>query len=293
MQHDFINRIICPALDLRIYTVNTLNLVKEITEIHNTTPNATYALGLAINAAALLSATLKPNSNQNLTYRVQGNGPLKEVQVQVDAKGNLRAYVGNSQIDLNSAIKKLSFSDAIGAGLITVTKDLNMKEPYSSVSPILHGEIAMDTAYYLSNSEQVPSAVILGLKIGINGEVKSSGGILIQTFPSTPDSSIDIIENNINNMKKSLGDSLSEGEDIIAVATELLDNHESQLLSTTQLKHKCRCNKIILENVLKSTNKDEINQMIEEDHGTTMTCTFCNKSYHFTEDELKQIIKKK
>jgi molecular chaperone Hsp33 len=291
MQHDCINRIICPGLNLRIYTVNSLNLVKKITNIHKTTPNATYSLGRAINATVLLSATLKPNSNQNISYRIQGNGPLKEVHVQADAKGNVRAYVANPQLDLNSAIERLSFSESIGAGLITITKDLNMKKPYSTVSPILNGEIALDTAYYLMNSEQIPSAIILGLNVDIESDIISSGGILIQTFPNTPESSIDLVEDNISNMDRTLGDALADGEDIIAITNEILGNNELQLLSTTNIQHNCRCNKIVLENVLKNSDKKDLIQMIEEDHGADITCTFCNKNYHFSEDELNIIVK--
>lgn len=284
---DMISRIYCADLKLRAYTVTSLGTAREVTSVHRTTPNATMALGRTINAAALLSATLKPETNQSILLKFSGEGPLKEVHVQVDAFGNLRGYVANPSIDITDPIGRISFSKAIGAGLLTVIKDIGMKEPYNSVTPILYGEIAQDLAYYLVTSEQIPSALIIGLNLGDNGEIKSSGGILIQTFPDTEESVIGMIEDNIRDMKKNLGDRLEAGENIYGIVQELFNNSHTEIMSATHLIHKCRCSHETLLRLMKTLDKSDIHEMIEKDGGASVTCTFCLKEYKFTPDELK------
>lgn len=284
---DMISRIYCADLKLRAYTVTSPETAAEITKTHKTTPNATVALGRTITAAALLSATLKPETGQSILLKFSGEGPLKEVHVQADACGNLRGYVANPSVDVTDPIGRISFSKAIGAGLITVIKDIGMKEPYNSLTPILYGEVAEDLAYYLVTSEQVPSAVIIGLNLDNDGEIKSSGGILIQTFPDTEQSVIDMMEENVRNMRGNLGDRLEAGENIYEIVKELFNNSDIEIMSATPLAHKCRCSHDMLLNLMKTLDKKDIQEMIEKDGGATVTCTFCLKEYRFTPDELK------
>lgn len=290
---DFIKRCKNDKYNLRIYTTSTKNIVKEVCSIHDTTPNATLALGRSITATALLAATLKPESKQNLTFRIQGSGPLKEIFVQADAVGNIRALTANPQIDLNTNLEKISFSKSIGAGVINITKDIGLKEPYTGISPLVHGEIAADTAYYLTTSEQIPSAVIIGLNLDKNGDITSSGGILIQTFPDTPQESIETAEKNINNLKPSLGDRLENGESYESILHNILPDSEIEILSELELKHNCRCSHDILKQALKTVSIEDLKIMRDEDHGAETQCTFCLKKYKFSEKELDEIIKSK
>jgi len=287
---DNISRIYCESLKLRAYTVTSLDITREITTIHNTTPNATVALGRTINAAALLSATLKPQTSQSILMKFSGGGPIGEVHVQVDAFGNLRGYTANPMVDITDDLGKISFSKSIGAGLLTVIKDTGGNEPYSSVTPLLHGEVASDLAYYLVTSEQIPSAVIIGLNINREGEITSSGGILIQTFPDTDISAIEMIEENIKKMDRNLGDRLQRGDNIYSIVEELFGHNKTEILSTTPLVHKCRCSHETLFKLLKVFEKEDIKDMIEKDGGTSITCTFCTKEYSFTKEELLTLI---
>ncbi len=287
---DNISRLYCESLKLRAYTVTSLNITREITSLHNTTPNSTVALGRTINAAALLSATLKPETNQSILVKFSGSGPIGEVHVQVDAFGNLRGYIANPMVDITDEFERISFSKAIGAGLLTVIKDTGMKEPYSSVTPLMHGEVAADLAYYLVSSEQIPSAVIIGLNINKEGEITSSGGILIQTFPDTDISAIEKVEANIKKMDRNLGDKLNHGENIYSIVEELFDHHKTEVLSTTPLVHKCRCSHETLFSLLKTFPKEEIEDMIEKDEGASITCTFCTKEYKYSKDDLLTLI---
>jgi len=287
---DKISRIYCESLKLRAYTVESKSTVRDIVKIHDTTPNATVALGRVINGAALLGATLKPESNQGLLLKFSGEGPIREIHAQTDAYGNIRAYVANPRLDESGKFDSINFSKAIGAGLITVIKDLGMKENYNSVTPILNGEVASDLAYYLTTSEQVPSAVIIGLNLNKDGAVTSSGGILIQTFPDTDPDVIEKIEYNINNMENDLGTRLEKGEDITSVVSELFSNEALQVLSTTPLTHNCNCSRELLLSTLKNVDKAELQDMIEKDNGAEITCTFCKKVYNFSEEDLKAML---
>jgi len=287
---DIISRIYCKELSLRAYTVTTKSVAQKIVKLHNTTPNATMALGRSINAAALLGATLKPMSDQNILLKFSGSGPIKEIHVQADAKGNIRGYAANPNVDITDSLDHLSFSRTIGAGLLTVIKDTGMNEPYSSVTPLLYGEAAADLAYYLTASEQIPSAVILGLNLNSNGDIVSSGGILIQTFPDTPVTAIERIEANINSMATPLGTLLEQGSDIYSVLSELFDNSGMEILSTTPLKHACSCSRETLLKIFKGINKEELKDMIEKDNGAEVTCTFCMKKYRFTGTELEILL---
>ncbi|MBP9042808.1 MAG: Hsp33 family molecular chaperone HslO [Spirochaetes bacterium] len=285
---DMTSRIYCEKLKLRAYTVITLDTAREITSIHQTTPNATVALGRSITAAALLAATLKPETNQSVLIKFSGDGPIKEVHVQADAFGNVRGYVANPSVDITHPMDRISFSKSIGAGLLTVIRDIGMKEPYSSVTPLLYGEIASDLAYYLVSSEQIPSAVIIGLNLDKEGIISSSGGILIQTFPDTEESVIGMVEQKIKEMKKPLGDRLGEGENIYQIVQELFDGNHIEILSATPVRHQCRCNHQSTLQLLKVFSTSELSEL-QAEGGAKVTCTFCKKEYQFTPDEIETI----
>ncbi len=199
-------------------------------------------------------------------------------------------YVATPMPDLSAGLDSISFSKSIGAGLLTVFKDLGTGEPYKSVTPLMNGEVASDLAYYLTTSEQIPSAVILGLNLNREGEIISSGGILIQTFPDTEESAIERIEENIKRMERSLGDILADGSDIYSVVSELFDNKAIEVMSTTPLHHTCRCSKEMLLKIIKGLGRDEITDMIEKDNGAEITCTFCRNTYQMSAEELRALL---
>jgi molecular chaperone Hsp33 len=287
---DTLSRIYCESLKLRAYTAISLNTAREITSLHKTTPNATVALGRVINGAALLSATLKPETNQSVLLKFSGSGPIKEIHVQADAYGNIRGYVANPIVDLTDNIGEIKFSKIIEAGFLTVIKDLGMNEPYNSVTPLLYGEVASDLAYYFTVSEQIPSAVIIGLNIDREGSIVSSGGILIQAFHDTDAATLDMIEANIKNMPRQLGDRLQAGENIYGVAEELFGGSRIEILSAINIVHRCRCSLETMFSLIRLLDKEEIKDMIEKDHGASITCTFCTEEYKFSEDELLKLI---
>lgn len=293
MDNDRISRIVCDALSLRAYTALSLGSVREITGLHNTSPNATLALGHTLTAAALLGATLKPGSNQSLLVKIEGSGPIREIHAQADARGNIRGYAANPRPDLAEDIGAISFSRTIGAGFLTVRKDVGMKEPYTSIIPLKYGEVAADIAYYLTVSEQIPSAVIIALTLEKDGGVSSSGGILIQTLPGTPEESIIKVENNISSLDNRLSETLKSGGDIMTFLGELFGGERFSVLETLPLRAACRCSKQTIDDMLMSINTDELLDMLNRDHGAEVTCTFCSKKYRFDESDLEKIISRK
>ncbi|MEJ5360817.1 MAG: Hsp33 family molecular chaperone HslO [Spirochaetota bacterium] len=292
MEDNLSLRYICQDYNLRIYAALTKNVLQEITSIHNTTPHATIAFGRTLNAALLLAASsLKPHSNDTLSIHISCSGPLKEIVVQVDGKGNVRGYVGNPNVDLILESEMLNISKALGAGVITVTRDLGLREPYKSVSPIIYGDIAKDIAYYLLESEQIPSALILAVNCNKEGAITRSGGILIQTFPNTPSHVIELIEHRLQS-GFSLDKNLEEEKLIKAIIEELIGK-EIKEIGSLPLQHRCRCTKELLATILESVETQELEDMIQKDHGAHITCVFCKKEYWFTQEELQKIVLKK
>lgn len=283
---DHVSRMICESLNVRVCAVESLHLVRELSRIHAATPVAAFLLGRLVNATALMSAGLKPGSDQNISVRVSGNGPIREIHVQADARGNLRGYVGVPGVDHSMAGENTDLSGVVGAGLLTVAKDLGLKEPYRSVTPLRTGDIAMEIAHYLAASEQLPSAIILGVSIEAGGGIDASGGILVQYFPGAREDSLAAIERNIASMRPSLAAALKEGVSMRSVVSGLLGSRPMTVLESTPLTLSCRCGREMLREILKGIEAGEPGSMSADDGRIEITCTFCTKRYYFTEAEL-------
>lgn len=293
MSSDFISRILCNELNVRAYAVSTLNVTRELSQLHETTPIATLVFARTITAAALLSATLKPDSDQNVRVKFTGNGPLKEIHVQADARGSIRGYVANPYIEITNSDDTISFGKLIGEGFLSVIKDIGLKEPYNTVLPLKTGDIAREIAYYLTYSEQIPSAIIIGTKLNSQLELSAAGGVLVQVFPETDVKVIEAIEKRITEKKSSLGDMLEKGESIHAYLNEIFDGKPFSVLHTTPLQHNCRCSKDLIRTIMRGFAIEELEDMRNKDKKAEVECTFCKKKYLFAEEELEQIIMEK
>ena len=293
MKQDTLHRIVCDTLDLRIYAASSLDTTRMITGIHETTPNATVALGRTVTATALLAATMKPGSAQSVAVKFSGDGPLHEVYAQADANGNVRGYTSCPRMDEDEDLGRISFSKAIGAGFLTVIRDTGTRDPYRTVLPLLYGDIAADVTHYLAASEQIPSALILGFDLDRDGGIDAAGGILFQTFPNTKHEVIEKLDTKIRGMEVPLGKQLKNGTDILDIISSLLDNEPLSLMESTPLRANCRCDREMLQSVLRSVELDELKAMLAEDGKADITCTFCRSHYHFTADDLAAIIREK
>ena len=202
---DYLVRATAAQHQIRAFAATTRELVEKARLIHHTTPVATAALGRLLTAGSMMGAMLK-GEKDILTIQIKGDGPLKGLLVTADAKSNVRGYVHNPQVELPLQAKgKLDVGRAVGAGILRVIKDLGLKEPYVGQTALVSGEIAEDLTYYFAASEQVPSAVALGVLIDTDYSVKQAGGLIIQVMPGCGEEVIGLLEEKIAAMESITG----------------------------------------------------------------------------------------
>lgn len=287
---DYIVRATADDNQLRAFAIYSKNLVEEARQRHNTSPVATAALGRMLSAAAMMGIMMK-GEDDLLTIKLEGDGPLGGVMVTADSKAGVKGYVGNPDVLLPpNSQGKLDVGGAVGKGMLTVIKDIGMKEPYSGSCQIVSGEIAEDLTYYFASSEQVPSAVALGVLMEHDNTVKQAGGLIIQVMPFAEDSLIDRLEEKINNMS-SITSMLDKGMTPEDILNEVLGEFGLDINEKTPAAFRCSCSKERVEKALISIGKKELQEMIDEGNTIELKCHFCNTAYNFTVDELKKILK--
>ena len=290
MATDKLTRIICDALNVRAYSVVTLTTSAEIAQRHGATPLATLHLARAVNACTLLGAGLKPESDQSISLKFSGGGPIRELHIQADARGNVRGYIANPLLEPEEGEGGAGFGRLIGACFLTVIKDLGLREPYFSTSPLHSGDIALDVAHYLTFSEQVPSAIIIAARLDEGMHLAVSGGLLVQIFPGTDPEVIADIEKRIVASRNSLGDHLLAGGDIHEFLTGILGGAPCTVEGEIPLRHRCRCSREMLGEILGGFSDGEITDMIEKNNGAEVECAFCRSRYHFNAPELQSFV---
>ncbi len=272
---------------VRIYAAKTTNLVDKARKIHGTWPAASAAFGRVLTASLIMGAMYK--GDQTLTIRINGGGPIGEMVAITNAHGTIKGTVENPEVHF-SKNDKLAVGLVVGNnGFIHVTKDLKIRDIFTSSARLQTGEIADDFTYYFASSEQIPTSVALGVLVNENNEVFASGGFILQLMPGTTEETIQIIEKRIKEMKP-ISELLSSGknpEDIINIITE--GNHK--FIDEMPLDYVCDCSKKRFEKGLISLGKEEINNFIKENKPIEITCQFCKKQYNFSISELKTIYK--
>jgi len=274
---------------VRAFAVLSTQLTEEMRRRHDTTPTASAALGRTAAAALMMGAMLK--GNERLTVQVKGGGPIGQIVVDANAKGEVRGYVTNPDVDLPlNAVGKLDVSGAVGTeGALYIIKDLGMREPYRGSIPIISGELAEDFTYYFAKSEQTPSAVALGVLVDVDYTIKAAGGFIIQLMPGLSDAEIAEIEQRLSSLP-SMTTMLEEGLNLEQILNRLLDG--VQVMETMDVRFQCSCSKERMEQTLIAIGREELEQIITEDQGCEVICQFCNEAYRFSEEELKQLLDK-
>ena len=285
---DYLVRIITKNKNILAMACVTTNLVNDARERHKTFPTATAALGRALTAGQLMGALL--DSDQRVAMKFEGDGPLKKIIVEAQSNGTVRGYVGEPEVELPPKNGKLDVSGALGTqGYLTVTKDLQLKKPYMGVVHLYTGEIASDLAYYLTESEQIPSAVGLGVFVEPEGNVSAAGGFLIQSLPPSDEELIDTLADRIENMQP-VTQQLRDGklpEDLLA---EIFQDVSFTVLEKRPLSFACTCSRDRIEQALITLGPEEIRSMIQDDDLVDITCQFCRQQYMFARRELEQIL---
>lgn len=276
---------------VKAVAINSKHIVERARTIHNTTPTATAALGRTLSACAMLG-NMQKIENGSVTLQIKGGGPLGTILAVSDAEGNVRGYVQNPHITLlEKYAGKLDVGAAVGTdGLLTVIRDLQMKEPYVGSVELVSGEIGDDVTAYLVQSEQCPSACGLGVLVDVDHSVKAAGGFILQLLPGAPDAIIDKLEAGIA-AAGSVTAMLDAGLSLREMLTRVTGGMELEFFEPTEVEYRCYCTHERVEAALISLGKEELTEIAESNEDVKMECQFCDKEYKFTPDEIRAILK--
>lgn len=286
--NDYLARCITTTGNLRGFACVTTNLVNQACQQHGTLPTASDALGRALTCGVMMGAQLKGRERVALKY--EGGGPLKKILIEANGRGEVRGYVGVPEVDLPPDNGKPDIASAIGkAGFLTVTKDLGLKEPYKGIVQLYTSTIASDLAYYLTESEQIPSAVGVGVFVSPDRTVGAAGGFLIQSLPPAEESLIDQVAEQIGQMPP-LTELLMQGHAPEQLFETIFQGIPYNVLDTQALRLRCSCSKHRIEHALISLGVDELNAL-SADGKAEVVCEFCRTAYQFTPKELAQLVR--
>ena len=289
--NDYIIRATAANDQIRAFAAVTTEMVETAREHHNTSPVATAGLGRLLTAGAMMGSMMKGEKDV-LTLQIKAGGPLQGITVTADSQGNVKGYVGNPDVCIPANSKgKLDVAGAVGPGFLTVIKDMGLKEPYSGQVMLQTCEIAEDLTYYFATSEQVPSAVGLGVLMNKNNTVRQAGGFIVQLMPFAEEEVISRLEQNVQKIN-SVTNLLEEGHTPESLLEKVLEGFDVQINEKMDTRFRCNCSKERVAKALISIGRKELNEMIQEGKPIEMNCHFCNTNYNFTVEELKEILRR-
>ncbi|MGO3780887.1 MAG: Hsp33 family molecular chaperone HslO [Enterococcus viikkiensis] len=273
---------------VRAYAVNATETVAEAQRRHDTWNTASAALGRTLVGGLMLGATLK--GEDRLTVKIDGDGPAGAIVVDSNGKGEVKGYIKNPHISLPlNEIGKIDVRGAVGTeGMFTVIKDLGLKEPFSGQTPIVSGEIGEDFTYYLAVSEQIPSAVGVSVLVDTDDSIKTAGGFMIQIMPGASDEIIDQIEARLKETAR-ISTLLDEGQTPEEILENLLATDDVFFLETMPVQFKCDCSKEKFASAIITLGAEQIQELIDQDHGAEAVCAFCNNKYQYSEEDLYEL----
>lgn len=288
------NDTICKALvcqdHVRLYLIRSTDLVQEARDRFDLYPCACAALGRTLSIGSLMGSMLK-DEKEMLTISINGHGPIGSIIVDAYHDGSVRGFCSNPHVDTEfKEAGKLNVGAVVGtAGTLTVTKDLGMQENFSGTVELVSGEIGEDFAYYFTKSEQTPTAVSVGVLVDPSGNVISAGALILQVLPDATETDISICEHVIEGLKP-MSTIIAEYDDVSLerLAEDLFE--DAHILESKPVRFLCPCSKERMARALATLKKEDLQAMIEEDHGAQITCNFCNERYSFTEKELQEIL---
>ena len=288
---DYIVRAMAANNQIRAFAAVTRDMVETARRDHNTSPVATAALGRLLTGGAMMGVMMKGDKDI-LTLQIKAGGPLQGITVTADSRGNVKGYVGNPDVRIPANSKgKLDVAGAVGVGILNVIKDMGIKELYSGQVALQTSEIAEDLTYYFATSEQVPSAVGLGVLMNKENTVRQAGGFIVQLMPFAEESVIAHLEENIQKIN-SVTSLLEEGHTPESLLEKVLEGFDVEINDRIDTQFYCNCSKERVEKALISIGRKDLNEMIQEGKEIELNCHFCNKNYKFSVEELKEILRK-
>ena len=287
---DQIVRVLAKDAPVKASAISARDMVERARQIHKTLPVATAALGRALMGCSMMGDQLKEEDG-SVTLQIKGGGPLGSITVTSDSSGNVRGYVQNGEVELvEKAPGKLDVGQAVGTdGTLTVIKDIGLKEPYVGSIGLLSGEIADDITAYFAESEQIPSACALGVLVDKDQSTLCAGGYLIQLLPGAGDSVIDKIEQGVHRVGP-VTNALKEGISALELVRRVLSDFELEVVEESPVEYRCYCSRDRVTRALISMGREELSALIEEQGEAELTCQFCDKVYHYSKEELEQLL---
>ncbi|WP_209125619.1 Hsp33 family molecular chaperone HslO [Alkalihalobacillus sp. BA299] len=274
---------------VRAYATRTTEMVNEATKRQDTWPTASAALGRAMTAATMMGAMLK--GDEKITVKIEGDGPIGHILVDTNAKGETRGYVKNPHVhfDLN-AQGKLDVARAVGrSGQLSVVKDLGLRDFFTGNVPLISGELGEDFTYYFVTSEQIPSAVGVGVLVNPDHSILASGGFILQMMPGAGNEIIESIEKRIGEIPP-ISKLIEAGKTPEEILQESVGRENLKILDKMNVKFSCTCSKQRFENAIISLGTEEIQAMINEEGKAETRCHFCNETYLFSKEELEGLL---
>jgi len=288
---DYIIRATAADNQIRAFAATTRDLVEVARAAHGTSPVATAALGRLLTAGAMMGSMMKGEQDV-LTLQLKGDGPIGGVTVTADAQARVKGYVNNPDIVLPPSPKgKLDVGRAVGKGDLVIIKDMGLKEPYVGRTQLISGEIAEDITYYYAASEQIPSAVALGVLMNRDNTVRRAGGFILQLMPFAEEAVISALEEKVSQISSitTLLDRDMTPEDILQ---EVLGDLGVIFTDRIETEFYCNCDKPRVEKALISIGEKDLQEMINDGETIEVNCHFCNKKYAFTVEEMEHLLEK-
>lgn len=287
---DYIVRAVAADKQIRAFAITSREMVETARQHHNTSPVATAALGRLLTGGAMMGVMMKGEKDM-LTLMMKGDGPINGVTVTADSKGNVKGYVGNPNVLIPANYAgKLDVGAAIGYGTLTVIKDMGLKEPYVSQVPLGTSEVAEDLTYYFASSEQVPSAVGLGVLMSKDNTVKQAGGFIVQLMPFADEEVINKLEERVNNIS-SVTEMLEKGMTPEDILKEVMGDMDVEFTDKIETGFVCNCGKEKIAKALASISKKDMDEIINDGKEIEVKCDFCNTTYKFSVEELQTLRK--
>lgn len=287
---DYIVRATAADSSIRAFAICSKDMVEQARVHHNTFPVMTAALGRLLSGAAMMGSMMKGEKDL-LTLQIQCSGPAQGLTVTADAAGHVKGYAVNPQVDLPlNENGKLDVGKALDLGVLSVIKDMGLKEPYVGQCQLQTGEIAEDLTYYFATSEQIPSAVGLGVLVNPDGTVRQAGGFIIQLMPFTPDDVIEKLEERIAKID-SVTTMFERGLTPEGILEEILGELKLVITDTLPAKFQCDCSKDRILKALATISRKDMDDIIADGKSIEVKCQFCNTAYQIEVDELKEIRK--
>ena len=286
---DYMIRATAANGQVRAFAATTRDLTEYARNAHNTSPVVTAALGRTMTAAVMMGSMLK-GDKELLTVKIQGDGPIGSLTVTADSHGHVKGYAQNPVVLIQAnSIGKLDVAGAIGKGVLSVIKDIGLKDPYVGQTDLVSGEIAEDLTYYFAVSEQTPSSVGLGVLMNKDNTVRQAGGFIIQLMPDASEETISALEKRLAKVS-SVTAMLDIGKTPEDILQELLGEFGVEITEKTETRFACNCSKERMEKALISIGRKDLEEMIKDGEPIEMNCHFCNSHYQFSVEELKKIL---